>query len=339
MNTKFFVPLATLILLTEILVVPELLIGDEADEQRIAQRQDEEARRDEINAKRKEIIRKVYQLKRELKELEEAGNEDAARRVAREIEEYTHVLEELAEARDQDGKDAQDDDGEHREREEEHHEEEHRQEVSEIDEIRHEIGQLERRYNELREAGNEDGAREVVQKIEELVHILKEHEEHQRDLREHREEDHREVSGTERAERELHGLRQRYEDLIAAGKEDAARQIGQRIRRVEIYLEQQEREHNERREQQEEHRHAENDHEHDERAHHEAFERRMHEMASKLEELHEVREKILRDGNEDELREIEAHIEDLANHMRQMEEEFHTLMKSRLKDGKLLKDM
>ncbi len=99
MNTKFFVPLATLILLTEILVVPELLIGDEADEQRIAQRQDEEARRDEINAKRKEIIRKVYQLKRELKELEEAGNEDAARRVAREIEEYTHVLEELAEAR------------------------------------------------------------------------------------------------------------------------------------------------------------------------------------------------------------------------------------------------
>ena len=48
MNTKFFVPLATLILLTEILVVPELLIGDEADEQRVAQRQDEEARRDEI---------------------------------------------------------------------------------------------------------------------------------------------------------------------------------------------------------------------------------------------------------------------------------------------------
>ena len=313
MNTKLFVPFTTLILLTGIFAVPELLTADEADEQRVAERQDEEARRDEINAKRKEIIRKVYQLKRELKELEEAGNEDAARRVAREIEEYTHVLEELAEARDhdgQDGKDGHDDDGEHRE-----------------------------------------------------------HEEHQRDVPEHREEDHREISGTERAERELHGLRQRYEDLIAAGKEDAARQIGQRIRRVEMYLEQQEREHNEQREhndgnqiereiielkqkyddliadgqeeearkvanhieelvhhyreQQEEHRHAKNDHEHDERGHHEAFERRMHEMASKLEELHEVREKILRDGNEDALREIEAHIEDLANHMRQMEEEFH----------------
>ena len=73
MNTKLFVPFTTLILLTGIFAVPELLTADEADEQRVAERQDEEARRDEINAKRKEIIRKIYQLKRELKELEEAG--------------------------------------------------------------------------------------------------------------------------------------------------------------------------------------------------------------------------------------------------------------------------
>ncbi|MFL2869634.1 MAG: hypothetical protein ACJZ8O_02700 [Pirellulaceae bacterium] len=367
MNARIFVPLATLILLTGIFVIPELLIGDDAEEQRVEQRQDENARLDEINAKRKEIIRKVYQLKRELNELEETGNEDAARRVANEIEEYTHVLEELAEDRDHADHADHDHDGEHEEHEEEHH-----AEVNELDEIRHEIGRLERLYNELREAGKEDGAHEVAQKIEELVHILREHEEHeehQHEEREHREEDHREVSGAERAERELHGLRQRYEDLIEAGKEDAARGIGQRIRRVEIYLQQQEREHNERREHndgndierqiielkhkhddliadgqeeearkvanhieelvhhyresQEEQRHAEHDHDRDDRAHLEAFERRMHEMGSKLEELHEVRENILRDGNEDELREIEAHIEDLANHMRQMKEEFH----------------
>ena len=57
MNARIFVPLATLILLTGIFVIPELLIGDDAEEQRVEQRQDENARLDEINAKRKEIIR------------------------------------------------------------------------------------------------------------------------------------------------------------------------------------------------------------------------------------------------------------------------------------------
>ena len=50
MNARIFVPLATLILLTGIFVIPELLIGDDAEEQRVEQRQDENARLDEINA-------------------------------------------------------------------------------------------------------------------------------------------------------------------------------------------------------------------------------------------------------------------------------------------------